>query len=220
MTSITDIQPSTKVCALIGNPVAHSMSPSIHNRAFSELGLDYVYVAFRVENVGAAMAGMRALENFRGLSVTIPHKVSIIERLDDIAEVAVAALTEPGHAEKIYEVTGPRLMTFADIASELSKVSGREIAYVQIPHEAFISGLVDSGAPKEVIWLLDYLFSTVLDGRNAYLTDGIERALGRSPKDFSNYAREVAATGGIAAVVVAATGGNAQGEHAGSRERG
>ena len=85
-------------------------------------------------------------------------------------------------------------MTFADIASELSKVSGREIAYVQIPHEAFISGLVDSGAPKEVIWLLDYLFSTVLDGRNAYLTDGIERALGRSPKDFSNYAREVAAT--------------------------
>jgi uncharacterized protein YbjT (DUF2867 family) len=114
--------------------------------------------------------------------------------VDDIAEVAVAALTEPGHAEKIYEVTGPRLMTFADIASELSKASGREIAYVQIPHEAFISGLADSGAPKEVIWLLDYLFSTVLDGRNAYLTDGIERALGRSPKDFSNYAREVAAT--------------------------
>ena len=114
--------------------------------------------------------------------------------VDDIAEVAVAALTEPGHAEKIYEVTGPRLMTFAEIASELSKASGREIAYVQIPHEAFISGLSDSGAPKEVIWLLDYLFSTVLDGRNAYLTDGIERALGRSPKDFSNYAREVAAT--------------------------
>jgi uncharacterized protein YbjT (DUF2867 family) len=114
--------------------------------------------------------------------------------VDDIAEVAVAALTEPGHAEKIYEVTGPRLMTFAEIASELSKASGREIAYVQIPHEAFISGLADSGAPKEVIWLLDYLFSTVLDGRNAYLTDGIERALGRSPKDFSDYAREVAAT--------------------------
>ena len=115
--------------------------------------------------------------------------------VDDIAEVAVAALTEPGHAEKIYEVTGPRLMTFADIASELSKASGREIAYVQIPHEAFISGLADSGAPKEVIWLLDYLFSTVLDGRNAHLTDGIQRALGRSPKDFANYAREVAATG-------------------------
>lgn len=87
MRSITDITPSTQVCALIGNPVAHSMSPAIHNRAFAELGLDYVYVAFRVEDVGGAVAGMRALDNFRGMSVTIPHKVSIIERLDEVAEV-------------------------------------------------------------------------------------------------------------------------------------
>lgn len=87
MRSITDITPSTQVCALIGNPVAHSMSPAIHNRAFAELGLDYVYVAFRVEDVGGAIAGMRALDNFRGLSVTIPHKVSILEHLDEVTEV-------------------------------------------------------------------------------------------------------------------------------------
>jgi len=87
MKAITDIAPSTRVCAVIGNPVAHSMSPAIHNRAFAELGLDYVYVAFRVEDVGGAVAGMRALENFRGLSVTIPHKVSIIQHLDEVAEV-------------------------------------------------------------------------------------------------------------------------------------
>jgi shikimate dehydrogenase len=87
MKAITDITPSTRVCALIGNPVAHSMSPAIHNRAFAELGLDYVYVAFRVEDVGGAVAGMRALENFRGMSVTIPHKVSIIPHLDEVAEV-------------------------------------------------------------------------------------------------------------------------------------
>jgi shikimate dehydrogenase len=87
MRSITDIGPKTKLCAVIGDPVGHSMSPAIHNRAFAELGLDYVYVAFRVENVGAAVAGMRALENFRGLSVTIPHKVSILRHLDDVAEV-------------------------------------------------------------------------------------------------------------------------------------
>jgi shikimate dehydrogenase len=87
MQSITDISPSTRLCAVIGNPVAHSMSPAIHNRAFAELGLDYVYVAFRVENVAGAVAGMRALDNFRGLSVTIPHKVSIIEHLDDVAAV-------------------------------------------------------------------------------------------------------------------------------------
>jgi shikimate dehydrogenase len=87
MKAITDIKPSTQLCAVIGNPISHSMSPAIHNRAFAELGLDFVYVAFRVEDVGAAMAGMRALENFRGMSVTIPHKVSILEHLDEVAEV-------------------------------------------------------------------------------------------------------------------------------------
>ncbi|MCG8443774.1 MAG: NAD(P)H-binding protein [Caulobacterales bacterium] len=115
--------------------------------------------------------------------------------VDDIADVAVAALTEPGHAGEVYEVTGPRLMTFADAAAELSRAAGREIAYVQIPHEAFIAGVAESGAPKEVAWLMDYLFTTVLDGRNAYLTDGVERALGRAPKDFAAYARDTAATG-------------------------
>lgn len=87
MKSITGIKPTTKLCAVIGNPVSHSMSPAIHNRAFAECGLDYVYVAFRVEDVGAAVAGVRALENFRGLSVTIPHKVSIIPHLDEVAAV-------------------------------------------------------------------------------------------------------------------------------------
>ena len=87
MRSIADISPQTQLCAVIGNPVAHSLSPAIHNRAFQELGLDFVYLAFRVEDVGAALSGMRVLENFRGLSVTIPHKVAIIEHLDEIAEV-------------------------------------------------------------------------------------------------------------------------------------
>lgn len=87
MRSIAELSPHTQLCAVIGNPVSHSLSPAIHNRAFEELGLDFVYLAFRVEDVKAAVAGMRALENFRGMSVTIPHKVSIIEHLDEIAEV-------------------------------------------------------------------------------------------------------------------------------------
>lgn len=114
--------------------------------------------------------------------------------VDDIAEVAVAALTEAGHVGEIYEVTGPRLMTFTQIAMELSDATSREIDYVQIPQADFLAGVTESGAPKEVAWMLDYLFSTVLDGRNAYLTDGIQRALGRSPKDFTQYAQEIAAT--------------------------
>ena len=87
MRSMADVNPNTQLCAVIGNPVSHSLSPAIHNRAFQELGLDFVYLAFRVEDVKSAVAGMRALENFRGLSVTIPHKVAIIEHLDEIAEV-------------------------------------------------------------------------------------------------------------------------------------
>ncbi|MCP4196387.1 MAG: shikimate dehydrogenase [Proteobacteria bacterium] len=82
-----DIGTSTQLCAVIGNPVEHSLSPAIHNRAFQELGLDFVYLAFRVEDTKSVAMGMRALENFRGLSVTIPHKVAIIEHLDEIAEV-------------------------------------------------------------------------------------------------------------------------------------
>ncbi len=120
--------------------------------------------------------------------------------VDDIADVAIAALSEPGHAGEIYEVTGPRLMTFADVASELSQATGRTIDYVQVPHDAFVDAARDSGAPRDVIWMLDYLFSTVLDGRNAYLTDGVQRALGREPKDIAAYAREVAAAGSWRAV--------------------
>jgi len=115
--------------------------------------------------------------------------------VDDIAEVGIAALSEPGHSGEIYEVTGPRLLTFTEIAAELSNATGREITYIQIPHEDFVGAVKESGAPNEIVWIMDYLFSTVLDGRNAYLTDGIQRALGRPPRDFSDYAREVAATG-------------------------
>ncbi len=88
MTNPTKIDATTQVCAVIGNPVEHSLSPAIHNAAFTELGLNFVYVAFRVEDIGAAMAGMRALGNFRGLSVTIPHKVSVMQYLDEIDEIA------------------------------------------------------------------------------------------------------------------------------------
>ncbi len=78
---------STRVCAVVGNPVAHSLSPAIHNAAYEELNLDFVYVAYRVEDVKSALAGMRALENFRGMSVTIPHKVEVMKYVDEIDDV-------------------------------------------------------------------------------------------------------------------------------------
>ncbi|MDO9464777.1 MAG: shikimate dehydrogenase [bacterium] len=78
----------TQLCAVIGNPIGHSLSPAIHNAAFDHLGLNYVYVAFKVEDVSSAIAGVRGL-GIRGLSVTIPHKVEVIKYLDEIDEIAM-----------------------------------------------------------------------------------------------------------------------------------
>lgn len=115
--------------------------------------------------------------------------------VDDIADVAVAALTEDGHANRVYEVTGPRLLTFAEAVDEIGRACGRELRYVPISTEAFALALAEQGVPEDVTGLLQYLFAEVLDGRNAHLTDGVQRALGREPKDFADYARDAAATG-------------------------
>jgi len=85
----TDISGKTGLCGVIGDPIEHTMSPVMHNTAFRELDLDYVYTAFRVrsEELGEAIRGMRAL-NIRGLNVTIPHKVNIIPFLDEVDPLA------------------------------------------------------------------------------------------------------------------------------------
>ena len=114
---------------------------------------------------------------------------------DDVADAAVAALTDAGHNGQLYELTGPTLRTFAEAVVEIGQATGRTIAYRQVSSEQFKDALKQQGAPQEVIWLLDYLFTTILDGRNALLTDGVQRALGRKPKDFADYVRETAATG-------------------------
>lgn len=114
---------------------------------------------------------------------------------DDIADAAVAALTEEGHSGQVYELTGPRLLTFAEAITEIAKASGRPIRYEQIPSLAFEDMLVQAHVPEEFISFLGLLFTEVLDGRNAHLTDGVERALGRSPRDFADFARAAAATG-------------------------
>lgn len=112
---------------------------------------------------------------------------------DDIADVAVAALTDGRHAGELYEVTGPRLLTFAEAVAEIAAAAGREIGYVPVSMEDYLSAADD--LPGEVLWLLQHLFTEVLDGRNAHLADGVQRALGRAPRDFADFARDTAATG-------------------------
>jgi uncharacterized protein YbjT (DUF2867 family) len=114
---------------------------------------------------------------------------------DDIADVAVAALTDEKHRGQLYEMTGPRLLTFAQAVAEIAQASGREIRYVQVSLEDYAVAMTEAGLPAEYVWLFNYLFENVLDGRNACLTDGVQRALGREPRDFSEYAREMAQAG-------------------------
>jgi uncharacterized protein YbjT (DUF2867 family) len=114
---------------------------------------------------------------------------------DDIADVAVAALTDEGHAGQLYELTGPRSLTFAEAAAEIAAATGHEVRYVPVSLEEHAAEAAEHGVPAEVVELLTYLFDEVVDGRNADTTDGVRRALGREGRDFADYARDVAATG-------------------------
>ena len=117
---------------------------------------------------------------------------------DDIADVVVAALTEDGHAGQVYEVTGPRLMSFADAVADIAAATGRAVAFERITADEFVDGLTANGVPAEEAHVFAEIFETVLDGRNAYLTDGVQRALGRPPRDFTEYAAATAPTGCLA----------------------
>jgi uncharacterized protein YbjT (DUF2867 family) len=110
---------------------------------------------------------------------------------DDIAEVAVAALTDGRHHGRTYELTGPRLLTFGDVAAEISAAVGREIVFIPVSKADYVSALRAEGLPEE----LAELFSMVTDGRNAHLGYGVQEALGRPARDFGDYARAAAATG-------------------------
>ncbi|WP_327085754.1 NAD(P)H-binding protein [Nonomuraea sp. NBC_01738] len=114
---------------------------------------------------------------------------------DDIADVAAAALTGDGHAGQTYEVTGPRLLTFADAVAAIADAAGRDISFLSVPAADYAAAMTAEGVPAEIVDLLGYLFGTVMDGRNAHLGDGVQRALGRSPRDFADYAHHTAATG-------------------------
>jgi uncharacterized protein YbjT (DUF2867 family) len=115
--------------------------------------------------------------------------------VDDIADVATRALAEDGHAGEVYELTGPRLLSFADAVDEIAGASGRPLRFVSIPLEDFAAGAAEQGLPDDVVGLMTYLFTEVLDGRNAHTNDGVQRALGREPRDFREFARAAAAAG-------------------------
>jgi uncharacterized protein YbjT (DUF2867 family) len=118
--------------------------------------------------------------------------------IEDIADVAVAALTDSRHSGKIYELTGPRLLTFQEAMAEISAAAGRTITYVPISKAEYRAALLPYLPAEEVFFLTD-LFEAVLDGHNAHIANGVELALGRKARDFRDFAREAGARGAFSA---------------------
>ncbi|MDA4845639.1 NAD(P)H-binding protein [Hoeflea poritis] len=114
--------------------------------------------------------------------------------IEDIADVAVAALTEDGHAGELYEVTGPQLLSLADVAEAITQACGRTVEYLPVTFEQFHAALSEQAGP-EMADMLTALCREVFDGRNESLADGVQRALGRAPRDFSAFCRQAAASG-------------------------
>jgi uncharacterized protein YbjT (DUF2867 family) len=114
---------------------------------------------------------------------------------DDIADAAVAVLTDASHVGKTYELTGSRSLTFREAVAEIAAACGRDIAYQQISMAEFKQGLAAAGLSKDMIDLLEELFTQVLDGRNSQVVNGVAEILGRPARDFGDFARDAAANG-------------------------
>lgn len=110
---------------------------------------------------------------------------------DDVADVVAAALTDERHAGSIYDLTGPRLLTFREAVAEIARATGRSLRYTAVSSDEYRVLLAPYLPAPQVEFLVE-LFGMLLDGHNALLTDGVERALGRKPRDFADYARDAA----------------------------
>ncbi len=156
----------TKICAIIGDPVEHSVSPAMHNAAFKKLGLDYVYVPFHVkpEGLAGAVAGLRAL-NVIGFNVTIPHKVAVIpllDGLDPVAEKIGAVNTVVNAGGELYGFNTDAEGFFQALLEHDVNPSGKNVAV-----------LGAGGASRAISWILAKMGArlTILNRQ-----DGLARA--------------------------------------------
>lgn len=129
--------------------------------------------------------------------VALP-KADILEPFtdaDDIAAVVAEVLLNDKHNGKTYELTGPGLLNFEQAITEIAKITRREIIFQALSLEDYINMLREYQVPEDVIWLVNYLFSEVLDGRNSSITNDIEKVLGRKATNFTEYVQKTAKTG-------------------------
>lgn len=115
--------------------------------------------------------------------------------LEDVAEVAVAALIEEGHTSQTYEITGPDLITWDEAIARIAEVSERKVSFRACSEEEFESTLISVGFAEEDASFFSNLVTDILDGKNAMTSDGFQRALGREPRSFTTFVEGAHAEG-------------------------
>jgi uncharacterized protein YbjT (DUF2867 family) len=169
-------------------------SAQLAEQRLAESGADWTVVrcAFFAQNFSETFWA----DSVRAGELVLPGNApEPIVDLEDVADVAAAALTDDRHLGEVYECTGPRLLGFDEAMAEIGRAAGRPVSFRTVTPEDFAAGLVDAGLPAADAEGLAFLFVGILDGHNSSLADGVRRALGREPRDFTDYARRTAATG-------------------------
>jgi uncharacterized protein YbjT (DUF2867 family) len=158
----------------------------------SGLGWNVVRASWFMQNFSESfmLDGLQAGE----LLLPVPKATEPFIDVDDIADMAVA-LTRPELRNQLLEITGPELLSFDQCVQGIAQSTGRDLALVTVPVEAYLEGAKAAGLPDDIAWLINELFVNVLDGRNESTTDTIERVLGRPARSFTQYAEDTARTG-------------------------
>lgn len=178
----------------------HGHAPA--ERALQESGLEWTVVrsAWFAQNFSEGFLADLVADDT--LAVPAEDARDAFLDVDDLAEVVVTALTEDGHGGKVYELTGPRLLAFADAAAEISRARGALLAYVPIAEADFVAGLAADGTPAALTEVLCEVFADLRGGDNASTTDDVERVLGRPPRDFAAFAAVAVAAGAWSSAAV------------------
>lgn len=159
-------------------------------------GLDYTIVraSWFNQNFSENFLLEPILEGF----VALPQaevKIPFVDT-EDIAQVVVNALLEEEHNDQIYQLTGPRLLTFKEAITEIANASKRNITFLPISVQEYSEGMRKTDLPEDFVWLIEYLFTEVLGNPStSEITNDIERVLGRKPKDFSQYIQDTISMG-------------------------
>lgn len=132
---------------------------------------------------------LSALVRQGAVKLSTSHGLVPFVDAEDIAAVAVAALTQPGHVGQTYELSGPRMLTFGEAVDEIARFTGQDLSYVAASPEEVAAHLEPLGFPREFTAFLNRMFGWVDEGMEAYLSHGVQTVLGRQPRDFADYVR-------------------------------